>query len=577
MSARLYAGRLLLLLGALMTVAADPIVAQGAGRPVTSQPGFRFPFRVSGQASGFGEFYTRSNGRARRPSSVWHTALTPRVTLPGEIKVGLDILLSTDGSDVRQNINQFGVSPSWRWGTIYGGDFNLDYSKYTVQGTRLRGGGFDIRPGPFRIAFQGGRAQRTVLPGTQVAAFPRNLFAAMIGVGSASGSQLNVTVLKTKDLVSGIDSSLLFFDTTFVDTIPEALRPRVETRAQENAVIGLGGQLALFGRRFRIRGEMAASLTNFDLLSQEVDLESQELTVPPVIGPLLTALLPVRLSSSSDIAYNIDTRYRTKAVQVGGGYERIGAGYTSLGLPYLINDRRAYRADAAFRLFHNRFGIQGKFRRLDNNLANQKRAAITRNTATAVLSWQPSNAVTTTLSALVNTIVNDAATDSGALDNRSVALIATTAFQIRLVTPALLSLNYNYQRTTNAMGATFVPDVTVHNWSTAVQFSLSRAVRLGPSISGAFTNVENRSLERNVFLGFRVSGRFLDGKLRTNATLSRTFSSGREISGVRAQVSYPLTWSTTAALRARVMRYSGLADQSAFSETFVTLSLARSF
>jgi hypothetical protein len=578
MSTRRFAGRLLLTLSSLTIASASPVVAQSAGSlGAAGRPGFRFPVRVSGQASAFGEFYARSNGQARRPSGVWRVALTPRMTIAGEVTVGLDILLSTNGSDLRQNINQLGVSPSWRWGTVYAGDFNLDYSKYTVQGTRIRGGGFDIRPGFFRISFQGGRAQRTVLPGSEVKAFPRNLFAGTIGVGSRSGSQLNVTISKTKDGLSGIESDLLFFDTTFVDTIPEGLRPQVDTRAQENSVVGVGGQLVFLDRRLRIRGEMAASLTNYDLLSQEVDLESEGITVPPVIGTLLTTMQPVRLSSSSDVAYNVDAQYRTSAVQLGAGYERIGAGYSSLGLPYLINDRQAYQGDASFRLFKNKVGIQAKFRHLDNNLVDQKRARIARNTATAVVSWQPSNAVTTTLSALVNTIADDAPAESRTLDSRSVALIATTAFQVRLVTPALLSLSYNFQQTTNETGATFVPDVVVHNWSTTVQFSVSPALRLGPSVSGAFTKVETRSLEQNVFLGFRASARFLDGRMRTNATLSRTFSSGREISGLRANMSYPLTWGTTASLRARVMRYSALADRSAFAETFLTLSLARSF
>src|SRR5690625_7751885 len=97
-------------------------------------------------------------------------------------------LLSSEGVDLRQNINQIGLSPSWRWITLHLGDFSRGYSPYTLEGTRLRGAGIDLTPGIFTFSVQGGRAQRTVAPGAGATGDKRKMFAARWGVEGGRGS-----------------------------------------------------------------------------------------------------------------------------------------------------------------------------------------------------------------------------------------------------------------------------------------------------------------------------------------------------------------------------------------------------
>ena len=66
------------------------------------------------------------------------------LTFLGEFTVGLDILLSSEGNQLRRNVSQFGLNPRYKWVTLHIGDFGRGYSSYSVQGMRVRG----ARTGP---------------------------------------------------------------------------------------------------------------------------------------------------------------------------------------------------------------------------------------------------------------------------------------------------------------------------------------------------------------------------------------------------------------------------------------------
>ncbi len=548
--------------------------SQVSPRQVDQRSGFHIPIGFSGQASVVGEMYGHSGVQARRPANAWRTSIATQAVLFGEIRLGVDVLVSTAGAQLRQNINQFGLNPSWSWGTLHLGDFSKGYSSLTIQGVRVRGLGFDLRPGIFRFSIQGGRVQRTVTAGAEGSVYKRNLIAAKLGFGRESGTFLDLNVVKAKDDVNSLEQSNFVVDSILVDTIPEGLRPQVGTRPEENLTTGINGQLILFAHHLVVKGEGAVALITRDLLAPEIGSGS---------GPvsLLSKVQPIRLSTSGDYSYKVDAALNLERESLRGGYEYIGPGYTSLGLPYLVNDRQSYHAGGNVRMLGNRLTLQGQVRHQTNNLASQKRGTITRNSANASTVVQLGSRVTGMVSGMLNTIVGDAASDTFAINSRSTALNATTSLRGHLVgRSAVLSVTFGLQHTTDSNPIRPAPAVSAENVTTSLQLQITPAISLAPSVSGVFTSFTGANApagQKNIYAGLGTRGRFLHGRLRTAANFSRTFSDGRKVTSGTAQIGYPILWNARLALRARYNSYTAYGMRPAFQESFVTLTLTRSF
>lgn len=542
--------------------------------PPTPAPGFPatttsyFPARFTGEMTLTEQLYGVNGIASRRPGESWQIGMSPNLLLFGDFNVGLNVLLSSEGSQFRQNIGQLGLNPRIGWATFHLGDFTQNYSSYTVQGTQVRGAGVDLRPGLLRISVQGGQSQRTVAGGLGDFAFKRNLFAASVGVGRESGSFVDVMVVKSKDDASSLRSALT--DTTLLDTIPPALRPKVETRPQENLVLGTRGQLQLWQSRVTVKAEVAGALTTADL--------SSPLANPAGVsgGAFFNSLIPLRLSTSGDYAYHLQADANLGAASIRGGYEYVGAGYTSLGLAYLINDRRAIDLGGTVRLVRGQLTLQGQYQHQNDNLLNQKAATTDRDAVMGTASILLGRTVTLSVTAMDNVIANNATVDTFQIDNRSFALSTNAAIQSRLFGhPSTISVSYALQHTSDDNIITQIPGVTVHNLATSVQIPLTRAFSIAPTASLALTENTGAPTQRNVYLGARAQYRA--GSLRTSAALTQTFSNGRHVFGLTGQADYPLFWDSRLSVQARHTRYGAIGNQPAFQESFLTLSLARSF
>jgi len=166
--------------------------------------------------------------------------------------------------------------------------------------------------------------------------------------------------------------------------------------------------------------------------------------------------------------------------------------------------------------------------------------------------------------------------DTFVVDAHTFALTSATSLQAHLLgLPTTYSLSYALQRVSDANVVTRIPDVTVHNLSTAAQVRLSRAISVAPTVSLAVTRNAAAPTQRNVYLGFRGQAR--KGRLSSSASVTQTFSSGRHVFGVQGQADYPVVWDARLSLQLRHTRYGAIGAQPAFQESFATLTLARSF
>lgn len=588
--ARLAARRLFEALSLVALAALLPCGVLAAQTPATAAPPVdttgvdvwgRVRQRVSGEAVITSDSYAQQGGENRLPGEAWTFTFDPRFELVGGIVVGVDMLLSNDGSQLRQNVNQLGLDPHWSWGTAHVGDFSHGLSEYTTQGLRVRGGGLDLDPGFLRFSLQGGQTQRAVVGGLGAGpVFARQMIAGRLGVGHEGRSFFDVEVLKVHDDPNSASTSLVVADTLVLDslvtdTIPEPFRPKpqAQNRPQENLVGAVVGQLALFGQAFRLRGSLAGSALTGDETSPLASLAA-------VSAPLraFKSLMPIRLSTSGDFAYNVESELATDRGGLRARYEYIGPGYTSLGLGYVMNDLRALSLGGNVELGDGLVSLQGQVDHQNDNLLGQKIATTGRNVYMGSIAVRGGSALTTSVTAVLNSVANDAPVDTFAISNHALVLSTTTAIAHHFLgDPAMTMLTYSLQSVGDASGLTPAPHVTVHDLSASLQINPSPGVSFAPTLSGVITSTEGQEAQRNLFAGFRGQGSFLRGKLRPSASVTQSFTNGRRVFGVRTQTGYELPGGARFVLSTRLTDYAAFAGRAAFREAFITTSIARSF
>lgn len=350
---------LLLAIGGMIWMAALPNDA-AAQTPSANAPLLR------GQLTGYLEFYDldADSLRPRRPDFTW------RVNFQGEfnfsrLKVPVALLLSSENSSSRQQLNLLSISPTWGWGQLHLGNANMRLSDFTLNGESVLGGGVELHPGVFRFSAAVGRANRAVegIPGGfpygQPGTFSRSLYAARIGVGRQSrgvgfsqGSFIDLNMLYARDDTASIARAL-------------------GTRAQENLVADLDGKLLLFEKKLRLSGEIAASAHTRDLHNSPVQLDSVESKYKSLVK-LFDNFFDIRLSTRVGYAYRFAAEWSEPSFGLLAEALTVSPGFTSLGRPYFQNDRVEYSLAPRLALARNKLQLRAMLGLRRDNLAGEK-------------------------------------------------------------------------------------------------------------------------------------------------------------------------------------------------------------
>ena len=524
--------------------------------------------RVRGDAQLFSELYGVSGLAARRPASTLRFLASPRLRLVGSTEIGLDIIASNEGTSVRQQLSQFALAPSWSWGKLYLGDFSRDVSPYTVQGIRIRGAGLDLTPGLLRFSVQGGTSQQALPATTTGPTYQRSLLAGSIGVGREERSYVELLVVRARDALVATDLPLI--DTLGVDTLDLDQRPQQINRPQENLVGGVRGAARLFGDVLAFRGEVATGLFTRDRAAVGINADS--------LGTVPGAVAAPNVSSSLDLAFNGELAVRGRAWNLRGGWEQVGAGFTSLGVGFLVNDRRALSAGGDVRLLRGALMLAGRWQGQRDNLSGQRRFTTGRQTVTAnaIARLGPS---TLSVAALANSAGNDAANDTLRVDNRTRS--AQVAWQLPYAMRGhggTLAFSYALQQTEDANILRRIPQVTVHSVAVTPTIPLTDAVQLAPTVSAVLAEGgEAASAQRNVLAGLRGNARLGAGRVTTSAQYTRSFTAARPVTMAMWQAGVRLPWDLQLSLQARWNRYGAIGSRPGFEERFATTSVGRSF
>ena len=535
---------------------------------------------ISGQAGAYGELYGISGRDGRRPSSTGRLFIRPSITFLNELTLNINVLLSTEGISARQNINKIGLDPSWSWGSAHIGDFSESFSNYTLNGVTIRGGGITLTPGEkFRFSAVGGRTQRAVSGGAGNKSYSRTIYGAKLGIGSRSGSHVELMFLKAKDDVGSLppDSTLVTpgairsdtTDTSMVGNAPP-VNPFAVT-PQENLVGGINWQLNVIPDKLTWTSEVSGSVFTRDLRSNKVDAD--DLDIPDFATNFYTP----RFSSSADFVATTDLSLRLSSFNIQTGYKWIGPGYRSLGTSYLINDQQEFNSRISFRLSNTSISLN--WARINDNLLNQKQFTQVQNRYGGTITNRFTDFWNSSLTANIISRGNDADSDSAQTSFNNLVLSTSQNFTFSENTVFQnLSLNYSFQRSNNESGLQFENTNKTHNINTNLGLSWTEKLSSSAKFGLISSTVSDTMQTVTTTYGASVRHRALEDKLSNSLSFSASVRERAVSYRTRINSSYKLTDKDQLSLSLGMTNFNRSGGSgSSFSEFTGSLRITHSF
>ena len=367
-------------------------------------------FTASGSISTEAHGYTTTRDVSRRAPLGNVTTANANFSVLG-FRSGLSLRYSTDDSRLRQSMNQVAFNGSWRWVRLAAGDVSPSWSRYSLSGTRIRGGQLQLTPGRLTMELTGGRAARAIGPRedepVRRLSYERMLYGARIGLGRASGSYFMLSGFYARDdkdsitlpeefggtgdgggggIFGGVGSDGIFggsrsggvgtggiggLDGTQDVATSQTDRRLGQTRRNfsppaENLLISPEFQVSLFGRAFQLGGQGSVSAFTRDLRSDRLDAD--EAGIPK----FLTGIMAIHSSTRVGYAGAAHAGLNVDPVNLRVEYERIQPGFETLGVRSLRDDRQRYSASLGLLLFDRRVQLDNSIGLDEDNLLGQR-------------------------------------------------------------------------------------------------------------------------------------------------------------------------------------------------------------
>lgn len=332
----------------------------------------RDSFKISGSA-GFQLTGYNSNGiqGRRQPFSY---LLHGNVNFSkGDFSIPLSFTYSEQDRSFSQPFNQFGIAPTYKWLKTYIGYQNIFWSKFSLAGHQLLGGGVELTPGKFRLGFVSGRFQRatgidTTRSQNYLPAYKRSGYTAKIGYGTES-SFVDLIYMRSKD-----DQTSLPFQ--YADSV-------VLVQPGENTVFALKTMIKV-ASFMNVYGDAALSVYNRNVNAQEVTIDSSWSRIASIAGKQ-TIATQVYFAMEGGANFNFSGHNLSLF------YKRIAPDYKSMGAYFIENDLNAYGVRHSFSMLENRVNLNYGLSIFSDNLLNKKPVTTYRYQPNVNLSINPSS------------------------------------------------------------------------------------------------------------------------------------------------------------------------------------------
>ena len=534
-----------------------------------------------GEIGAYGELYGSSGIDQRRPSSTGRIYFRPSISLLSTFTINFDLLLSTEGNSARQSLDQIAIHPEWSWGRADIGDFSPSMSEFTLNGITIRGGGVDLNPGIFRLAAIGGLTRRAVEGFATDASFERTIAAGRIGIGREGGDFFDITVLRARDNSSSLGTAERrdTLNTNDSTSVLDSLYQSTQTdpflvKPEENLVAGINGGFSLFDGLLTFRGEAAGCMYTSDMHAAEIT-DTSALKNAAISS--LKDLYKLRISTSADYAVKTQVMVNFQSFSLSGGFTRIGASYTSLGLASQINDRQGFDLGFTTQLFDGGVSLNAVYDKSSDNLAEQKQFTTERSTLSMNLGVRPANWVYAMYAYIANDLSNDASNDTTKIENTMASSMATISFFFPIegvsntltVTGSLQTsddgniFRKDYSSTVKTVMAN-ISSMLTEQLSVSPFFGLTRS-----EMMGTVTDMTN--------VGVGIGYTMFEGKLNNSLSVSTSNSAGTNNFSVLLQSGYPLGEYDNLNLDLRYTNVAAPPDGVSFNETQAALTYTHRF
>jgi hypothetical protein len=265
--------------------------------------------------------------------------------------IPLSVIYSNKQWSHSQPFNQYTLAPSYKWIKLYLGNASMSFSPYTLSGHQFWGFGAELTPpGKISGSLMVGRLQKKTMPDSASsvdAAYQRYGAGGKINYQLPFGS-LTAIVFYAKD-----DSSSLpgIADTTIYP--------------QENLCLGLSGNMNVM-KSFNFAFDYALSTLTSNLYA------------PAMSDYSLEPFYKRRESTHQYQALKTSFNYASPLGSIGAAYERVGAGYATLGAYYNSNDFQNYTLTYAGGLFQNKVTLSASYGIQKDNLSGNADQGTTR-------------------------------------------------------------------------------------------------------------------------------------------------------------------------------------------------------
>ncbi len=501
------------------------------------------PFKVSGQISANGVYYTSNQNNSREPFTYFlQGALNISIY---SFSIPISYSFSNQGEDLGYQLpfdfNRISLHPKYKWITGHIGNVNMTFSPYTLNGHQFTGGGVDLTPpGSLKVSAMAGR----LLKATNDDGDPRT-----IPAFNRMGYGLKTSFEKERYKI-GVIGFYAKDDQTSIDSIPEAKG----VLPQENLVISVEGEVKL-GKSFSLQAEYASTAITRDTRSEETDLSE--------VSPI-AAIFNNRASTEYYNALRTRLGYAIGRVNLGLGYERIDPGYETLGAYFFNNDFENITLDVSNTFFKDKLtlAINIGYQRddLDNLKANNTNRTIGALNATLALSERLNIAgsysnFTTFTNIKPNQFdeINDADLldeQIEELDYKQLSQTATMTISYSLsqqeTSRQNLTLNYALNDVANEQGGIVrLGDAsTFHNMNLGHTIDFSeRNLSISTSVNGTYNTIgreEATTWGPTVSIGKRYFEKTLNTRLSAGYNTSNSSTAKTNIANFRGAVTYTL-------------------------------------
>jgi hypothetical protein len=248
------------------------------------------------------------------------------------------------GQFITNPMNSFGINPKYKWAELQLGTQYLKYSDLSTGDIGVFGYGFDLRPKTFRFKFFTGISQQGInyvaTPPVVTGAYQRKNWMAQIGIEKEDSYLFAINVAKGKDVPSS------------------SAPPPLTIRPQEGVVLSLVSDLYL-EKGFYFKAEGAQSTFTKDVATP--------------FSPVLKSMKPfieAHTSTITDFAAQAAVGKKGKKLDLGVMVKYLGAGFQTIGYPFLQSDRLDYTLNTRINAWKNKMNIVASIGQRVNNVNN---------------------------------------------------------------------------------------------------------------------------------------------------------------------------------------------------------------